>query len=77
MNVEPDHFTFDHYPVAVIFHVSNSESITSDLPNDIPIYSKNTFNIDVFMNSLVIFDCLFQVYFQIIRLIFILRGMML
>ena len=66
MNVEPDHFTSDHYPVTVIFHVSNSESITSDFPNDIPIYSKNTFNIDVFMNSLVIFDCLFQVYFQMI-----------
>ena len=46
--------------------MSNSESITSDLPNDIPIYSKNTFKIDVFMNFLVIFDCLFQVYFQTI-----------
>ena len=66
VNVKPDHFTSDHYPVTVIFHVSNSESITSDLPNDIAIYSKNTFNIDVFMNSLVIFDCLFQVYFQMI-----------
>ena len=66
VNVEPDQFTSDHYPVTVIFHVSNSESITSNLPNDIPIYSKNTFNIDVFMNSLVIFDCLFQVYFQMI-----------
>ena len=66
VNVEPDHFTSDHYPVTVIFHVSNSESITSDLPNDIPIYSKNTFNIDVFMNSLVIFDYLFHVYFRMI-----------
>ena len=66
VNVEPDHFTSDHFPVTVIFHVSNFESITSDLPNDIPIYSKNTFNIDVFINSLVIFDCLFQVDFQMI-----------
>ena len=53
MNVEPDHFTSDHYPVTFFFDVSNSESITSDLPNDIPIYSKNTFNIDVFMSSFI------------------------
>ena len=66
VNVERDHFTSDHYPVTVIFHVFNSKSITSDLPNDIPIYSKNTFNIVIFMNSLVIFDCLFQGYFQMI-----------
>ena len=40
LNVEPDHFTSDHYPVTVFLHVSNSENITSDLPNDIPIFLK-------------------------------------